>query len=167
MIKPAWSTPLFLRINSHTRRWPIVDYIMIFAAHYLGWILLFVLLRTWYLRGVLETQIVVFGSAFFLSLVVSYTIAYFWKQPRPVRRLEGITVLIRTFGTWKTFPSDHAIAATIFAYAGWQTFGTVVAVCFVFLALLIAISRVWVGVHYPRDILGGFFIASCVLALLS
>jgi undecaprenyl-diphosphatase len=38
--------------------------------------------------------------------------------------------------------------------------------CAIFIALLIGISRVFLGVHYPIDILGGFIAASCWIVTL-
>jgi membrane-associated phospholipid phosphatase len=32
------------------------------------------------------------------------------------------------------------------------------------LALLIGFSRIYLGVHYPRDVLGGYLLATCWLA---
>ncbi len=165
-MKPPWTTQSFITINSHVGKWPVVDRLMIFAAHYLVFLLLGVLAVVWYKSESLLEHAWTYGYVFFLSLVVSYTIAFFWRQPRPVKQLPYMTVLIQTCGTWKSFPSDHAIAATILGVAGWQMFSGVTAILFAVCALLIAVSRVWVGVHYPRDIVGGIFLASTMLYVL-
>jgi undecaprenyl-diphosphatase len=67
---------------------------------------------------------------------------------------------------WSSFPSDHA--AVFFALATsilfvWRTAG-IVALSYVF--LFIAMPRLYLGFHYPTDILGGAFIG-IVLALLA
>ena len=52
-----------------------------------------------------------------------------------------------------SFPSDHAIGAFVIATSIWlfhRKEGALAA-----LAALIAISRVWTGVHYPLDVLAG------------
>lgn len=62
-----------------------------------------------------------------------------------------------------SFPSGHAVASVAFflllAYFGWQVLGpwqrVVWALACAALALVIAISRVYLGVHYPTDVVGG------------
>lgn len=85
---------------------------------------------------------------------------------RPCSVLEGVRLLVDC-GSGYSFPSSHAVnnfaGATILAryyrkYAwGWFSF-----------AALIALTRPYVGVHYPSDILGGAFIGSaCALVIIA
>jgi undecaprenyl-diphosphatase len=67
---------------------------------------------------------------------------------------------------WSSFPSDHAVvffalATSIFFV--WRAAG-IVALCYVF--FFICLPRVYLGFHYPTDILGGALIG-IVLALLA
>ena len=60
-----------------------------------------------------------------------------------------------TLESWSSFPSDHAalffaLATGIFLVsrrAGW--------VMYVYTALVISLPRVYLGIHYPSDVLGG------------
>lgn len=165
MNKPAWTTTLFLKVNTYIGRWPLIDKGMTFAAHYLLFVLMAILVYEWWRTDVLLSQVVVFVALFGASFGISYAIALIWYRPRPVQELIGITILIKTLGTWKSFPSDHTISATLVAYGAFLTFSGVPLVVFCVLAASIAVSRVWVGVHYPRDILGGFLVASCVIGI--
>lgn len=80
--------------------------------------------------------------------------------PRPSQILDGVNSL-STYGSYDSFPSMHsalAFAVAVFIYqyskkAGIMALG---------LAILVALSRVFVGVHFPVDVLVGAFIGSIV-----
>lgn len=80
------------------------------------------------------------------------------QRVRPCNTLPNVRTPLGCNGTF-SFPSSHAVnnfAAAFFTYMlfpklKWALFIT---------ASLIAISRVYVGVHYPSDILGGAIIGS-------
>jgi len=165
MNKPAWTSQLFLRINRLVGRSRPFDIFMIFCAHYVIWLLIVLLALQWWGMGVLVSYGARFGAMFVCMIVVSYMIALVHPRVRPVKELSGVKTLIHTLGTWKSFPSDHTIGATLLAYGGYMSFVGLVRVEFIFVCALVALGRVWVGVHYPRDILGGFAVASAVILL--
>ncbi|MFF7455248.1 phosphatase PAP2 family protein [Kitasatospora sp. NPDC008115] len=68
-------------------------------------------------------------------------------------------------GDW-SFPSNHTVAAVAAAAALWfadRRIGAVAAVA----ALLMGASRVWVGVHYPHDVLAGALVGLLVAVPLT
>ncbi len=78
-------------------------------------------------------------------------------RPRPFVSLSGIQQLISMSPDISSFPSGHASVAFALAFAVWyadRVWG------WVFFAAAAAISagRVFVGVHFPLDILGGFLV---------
>lgn len=78
-----------------------------------------------------------------------------------------IKTLVRPFQSWKSFPSDHAILVTLMVAAAHGFDAP--AGLFIFLlagGILVAAARVYAGVHYPRDILGGVIIALISLSII-
>ncbi len=72
---------------------------------------------------------------------------------RPCQALEGVRLLVGC-GGGKSFPSSHAVNNFACAVVLSHFFPRARISLFVFVSL-VAISRVYVGVHYPSDILGG------------
>ncbi len=97
------------------------------------------------------------------SLVIGVIIAHFWYEARPFVTYPE-TVKLVSHAADASFPSDHSLvagAAATVALLAWPRWGIVAAV----LAILIAVSRVFVGIHYPGDVAGGLLIgAICALA---
>ena len=99
----------------------------------------------------------------------SSVIKYWLERPRPCHALQNVHLLV-SCGSGFSFPSSHAVnnfaAALILAFffprAKWWFFG---------FAAIVAFSRVYVGVHYPSDVIGGavigLFCAGSVLLVFS
>ncbi|MFJ7945674.1 phosphatase PAP2 family protein [Streptomyces sp. NPDC096354] len=82
-------------------------------------------------------------------------------EQRPCRTLHAVTVEVcPPLGDW-SFPSNHAAVAAAATVAILLTDRRLGAVA-VPAALLMAVSRVWIGVHYPHDVLIGLATGSLV-----
>lgn len=161
----SWSTTLFFWINRRIGRWPWIDWWMVVAAKYLIFLLLGALLYTWIVGDTIDSIGLLFAGMWAVSLILSYGIAIIWRRPRPAREHADVHVLVQPLGSWKSFPSDHTIGAVLLAYMGLVMFTGWTEMMFVGLSLLIPLGRVWVGVHYPRDIVGGMLVAIFVIGM--
>jgi undecaprenyl-diphosphatase len=97
------------------------------------------------------------GLSFLLGLVIAQIMLLFIHRLRPYD--VGVSHLIVPATVDWSFPSDHAIAsfAIVFAFAlqGLRRW----ALIFLVIAGIVCFSRVYVGMHYVSDILGGVGVA--------
>ncbi|MFI6962497.1 phosphatase PAP2 family protein [Streptomyces sp. NPDC050255] len=84
-----------------------------------------------------------------------------FHEQRPCRTLHVVTVeACPALGDW-SFPSNHAAIAAAAATAVWLTGRRIGAVA-VAAALLMGASRVWIGAHYPHDVVIGLLTGTLV-----
>lgn len=165
----SWSHKLFLKINDDIGKHPALDEFMKFSAKWLIWLLSLTALF-WlgvkYRENVWRYIIIIFITIA-VAYMVSLLIGLLAKNPRPEIELPQIKQLIHTIGLWKSFPSDHTNFSFLLVFS-IIIFGAPMFLWLILLAVacLISISRVYVGVHYPRDIIGGFVLASTASLVL-
>ena len=83
-----------------------------------------------------------------------------FQRVRPCNALEGVRILASCTSSY-SFPSSHAVNNFAVAMYFSRLYPNYKVLLFV-IASLIAISRPYVGVHYPSDILGGAFIGMII-----
>lgn len=167
----SWSQKLFFKINKQLGKRAWLDRLMYLSANLLIYVLAFFVVSwgVFVLGGInpdkFELMVKILLTTFVFSFVISYGIALVWKHPRPIVEFPETKMLLHPIETWKSFPSDHT--AMSFLLAGSVVLmgaGIGFSIFVLVLATVIAFARVYVGVHYPRDIIGGFVLA-CVLLL--
>ncbi|MET8814118.1 phosphatase PAP2 family protein [Streptomyces sp. NPDC004549] len=100
-----------------------------------------------------------------LAVVVNAPIRNFVERPRPFVDHQGLDVLIAGKSDF-SFCSDHAtitMAMAVGLFVANRRFG----MAGIALALLEGFCRVYMGVHYPTDVIGGFALGTAVALLLS
>ncbi len=149
---------LFQQIHNLAGRWAFLDSIAIFFAAYFQYFLVGALLIFLFFgKGEeLKKNRLTVGLAF-LAVIVSRLglteiIRWLWARPRPFAEYDFTPLISHDLSA--SFPSGHAafffaLAAVVFLFnkkAGWW---------FLAGSFLISLARVFVGVHYPSDILAG------------
>jgi undecaprenyl-diphosphatase len=100
-----------------------------------------------------------------IALLVNVPIRGFVERPRPFLDHQGLDVLV-SGKTDFSFVSDHAtltMAMGVGLFVANRKFGLVG----IGLALFEGFCRVYMGVHYPTDVIGGFALGTAVVLLLS
>jgi undecaprenyl-diphosphatase len=89
-----------------------------------------------------------------LAMLANQVISHAWDRTRPFTAHEASTHLLSAPSPDPSFPSDHAAAAFAIAFA-ILAFSRRGGILFLAAALLIGVSRVALGLHYPSDVLAG------------
>lgn len=91
------------------------------------------------------------------------------KEPRPIVLLHGRLQQRAVEGGLTSFPSGHEAVATAMALTLWLVLPRAWRWLSIAWILIVAVSRLYLGVHTPADIIGGFAIglmAVCFVRLL-
>ncbi|MFE3140508.1 phosphatase PAP2 family protein [Streptomyces scopuliridis] len=100
-----------------------------------------------------------------IALLINIPIRGFVERPRPFLDHRGLEVLVAG-KTDYSFVSDHATMAMALA-VGVFIAHRKLGLAAIGLALLEGFCRVYMGVHYPTDVIGGFALGTAVALLLT
>jgi undecaprenyl-diphosphatase len=161
---------VFFFIN-HTLANPVLDVVMPFITDlnkHLIVIILVIILWLWLMikggRTGRTAGILLVLTVACTDQLSSTIVKHLVHRLRPCHVLAGVRLLVGC-GSGYSFPSSHAVnnfgGATILSHFyrkykwGWFSFAT-----------LVALSRPYVGVHYPSDIVGGAIIGFCCAMII-
>ncbi len=143
-------------INAFAGNNVLLDLIMITASRFGVPLLILVSVLQWWSkheRVHVRHACVAAGLSFLLGLALNQIILLFVHRARPYDA--GLTHLIISRSADWSFPSDHATAtfaiAGAFLLQGLRRHG----LTFLSAALLVCLSRIYVGTHHATDVLGG------------
>ena len=158
---------LFNLINGLVFKWQCLDFIGFFIAEYSEYILVAVLVLFLaigfkkYWRMLLEAII----SGILTRFVLVEIIRLLWFRPRPFVT-NNVNLLVEYNAKEASFPSGHAsfyFALSTIIYLYNKKIGIV----FYIASLFIVLARVFVGIHWPSDILAGAILGILVALLLN
>jgi len=160
MIYREFDYKIFYWVNGMAKVSKWLDYFGIFCAVYLIWVMAsFTFLYFFQISKEVNRLRYLFtlvGStvgAYILSAIVGFG----YGRGRPFSSLNEMHQLIATSFSHKSFPSSHATIAFALAFTIFW-FNKPLGIVMLILAALVAWGRVFVGVHYPLDVIAGAFL---------
>ena len=150
---PFWDV-VFSWITSRTSWIPVCGFLVLLLAFRNKWQTLYFVL--------------IFGLLFTLSDQISVQLfKNVFERLRPSHQpaLEGLVHVVGTRGGQFGFVSSHAtnsFALAVFMGLIWRKHYRFVFPLMLLWAILVSYSRIYVGVHYPGDILGGAILGSII-----
>lgn len=156
----TWTTGLAQRAPS----W-LDGLIAAWSTYGLGLFALLMVAAWWRARAAADPARTATALAAPLVVVAAYLadtgIKSVFREQRPCQTLHTLTLeACPPPGDW-SFPSNHAAIAAAAATALWLTDRQLAAIA-VPAALLMALSRVWVGAHYPHDVVLGLAVGAVI-----
>ena len=98
------------------------------------------------------------GSILLCFLITNVSLKPLVDRPRPYSMLPELNLMIPRESD-RSFPSGHTTVSFAAALIYYRMLPKKLGIPAVILAVLIALSRLYVGVHYPTDVIGGFLAA--------
>jgi undecaprenyl-diphosphatase len=149
---------LFRAVNGLAGRNSALDSLMVGSAKYLPIVFALALVALWLSwRPRNQRGAFLAGVSALVALGLGQIIGKTFPRPRPYLSHTVNQLIPPSLDT--SFPSDHAILGFAVAVMVWRYDRRAGAVLLT-LALLMAIARVFVGAHYPVDVLGGALLGS-------
>jgi undecaprenyl-diphosphatase len=151
-----WDLTGFFWLNSYAglnEKWDIFFIFISDKLLYVTFTLVFLLFLLW--KKPLIYKIRIFWN-FLLAVLLSYATVYLvfhqvWPRLRPFDSLIGVHQLVEESGF--SFPSKHAVSAFVLATFVFFHNKRLSFLVF-FFGILIALGRIFVGVHFPTDVIG-------------
>lgn len=160
------NTSILLTINGWAGKNHLLDLFMIFCASYLVFgVFVAAAICVGYLLYLREwREPIYFVAALILSYAILLLLGHIVTESRPFVD-HHLTQLV-AHASGKSFPSDHTTVTAAIGFGLWfLTRFKKIGIAIACVAVLIGFARVFVGVHYPIDIVGGLLVGFTGAAL--
>lgn len=148
---------------------PVVDAVVRFLATYGVLAFPLALIGLWMVPGSnahrVRTAAVLAAVAVLVGLVFNQVLAHLFTEARPFVAHRGHVDQLLAHAADNSFPSDHTAVGFAVAAGLWWVRRRL-SIALGILALIVGLSRVVAGLHYPVDILGGAIDGVAAAALL-
>jgi undecaprenyl-diphosphatase len=160
-------TLVFFVINRDLQN-SLFDILMPFVTHKSYTI--FLTLFLWFLFKDKKNALIVLVLAFTSLLIADWsanTLKHLFECIRPCNELNGVRLLVKCNPSSFSMPSNHAANAFAFVTPFFITFKDRMRYALVVVAFFVGLSRVYVGVHYPSDVIVGGVIGVALAIFVS
>jgi undecaprenyl-diphosphatase len=149
---------LFRMVNNLGKDMIFLNPAMKFIAEYLVIMLVMGIVFYWFSGPKNNRIMVICGSfTFLLAEIVGKLAGKLYSNNQPFAELENVNKLMG-HEIDNSFPSDHTILFFAFCIS-FYLFNRKTGLLWVIAAFLVGFSRIWVGVHYPADVIAGAVIS--------
>ncbi len=153
---------IFLAINGLAGRSHLFDVLGVFLADKFLYVFALIILGLWFNKRLRPYVYLALGSALIARGVIVEILKRIIDHPRPYEIVGNIHQLLVDNEQGMSFPSGHTVIFFSFAFSFW---GTKYFWPFLIMAIIGSLARVFVGVHFPWDVLASIFIAGIVVWL--
>lgn len=149
---------LFSWINASPEASNVSINFAIFIANDLLYCMIALFAWFW-LRGDYQIKKQILKAFIFTSIAIfiSQRISHIYYHPRPFVMDVGRTLIYHSPNG--SFPSDHMLIFSSIAFSYFFSTYRKLGIFLIMMAWLVAWSRIYVGVHFPLDMLGAFVLA--------
>ncbi len=163
------NSKLLLKINSPVGKSKLLDSFGRAGAEWviiamIGWYCTSVLVSGLPEKSEVLAPLIFLVSAWLAGWLINLSLALSVREPRPFVTHPEIKTLFKPLMSWRSFPSDHSMAVFSIVYSAY-IFNLPSAWALIPMALWVVWGRVYAGVHYPLDILGGATVAALGVSL--
>lgn len=157
---------LFHVLNAPLNATPLDIKFSIFMANDTLYLLFIGLICAWFL-GRYTTKALVLKAIVttIIALAIGYIVSLLYPHPRPFVIDAGQTLI--PHAATASFPSNHMLIFSSIALSYLFAKQTKLGLVLFGLAIMVAWARIYVGVHFPFDMLGAFIIALLVNLLIN
>ncbi len=147
----------FRAINDLGKQYSSLNSTMVFLAEYMVYFLGLIIIAYWFTQSRQNKMVIIQAMiAFITAEIIGKLAGKLHLNYQPFAALPNVNKLV-DHAVDNSFPSDHTILFFSIYFSFWLVRKKARWLWLV-LAFCVAISRIWVGVHYPFDILTGALI---------